>query len=201
MGASEGCAASCDPPHRHRHCLARPARSCSAQLGSQGPSTCWELHEQPIAPSVVLHPANDPTIHIPLFQSLYITASRPALALAVAPKATLPYLHSPTATATAVLRLAPLPARHSASSTSSTRAGITPSLRRATPRGITGHAHAKTGHNRPLTVPLPIHTRQLSSRVRVLFLFLALDEHGYGRGRVETPWYVFVCCTAMPRQT
>lgn len=33
--------------------------------------------------------------------------------------------------------------------------------------------------------------------IPLLCLSLALGKHGYGRGRVETPWYVFVCCTAI----
>jgi hypothetical protein len=97
-----GCPAdSCDPQrvdvcpaHRHRHCLARPARSCSVRCsGLRVQAPAGEPHEQPIAPSAVLHPATDPTIHIPLFQSLYITASAsaslPALAPALVTNATL----------------------------------------------------------------------------------------------------------------
>jgi hypothetical protein len=53
----------------HRHCLAQ--RAAAPHMDPD-----WgHLHEQPIAPSLVLYPANDPTTHIPLFQRLYITAT------------------------------------------------------------------------------------------------------------------------------
>ena len=66
--------------------IAWRGRPAVAVFGAQGSglrvqAPAGEPHEQPIAPSAVLHPANDPTIHIPLFQSLYITASLPALHL------------------------------------------------------------------------------------------------------------------------
>lgn len=92
--------------------IAWRGRPAAAVFGAQDSglrvqAPAGEPHEQPIAPSAVLHPANDPTIHIPLFQSLYITASLPALHLhLLLPLSPRPrHLHSATAVLSFVLGL------------------------------------------------------------------------------------------------
>lgn len=89
--------------------IAWRGRPAAAVFGAQDSglrvqAPAGEPHEQPIAPSAVLHPANDPTIHIPLFQSLYITVSLPALHLHLLLHLSR-YLHSATAVLSFVLGL------------------------------------------------------------------------------------------------
>jgi hypothetical protein len=167
--------ASMCPPHRHRHCLASPARSCSAQgsgLRAQG-SGLWGTctNSQLLLPLCCIQPTILPYTFL-CFRARILQPRYLHSLLHLSQR--LRHLHSATtiavaiaiaiaiATVTAVLGLFP-PCR-SASSTSSTCAGITPLPRYVAlhhvesprspapapapaPAAITGHAHAKTGHN------------------------------------------------------
>ena len=70
-------------------------------------------------------------------------------------------------------------------------ANVSPVVAQSTPHHVEDRAEP-SNQSRPRARKACPYTQYPS-----LLLFLALDEHGHSRSRVETPWYVSVCCTAI----